>query len=78
MKNIDPSVKKFFPWALFLALALMFSILAARTARSEGDVWACYGSARYQAMSSEWPQCNKPGGRLAAFCQAHPKARKCR
>jgi hypothetical protein len=59
-EEIDKAVRKFFPWSLFLGLAVVFA-LATFIARAHGeeDVWACYGSGRYQAMSSGWPQCNE-------------------
>lgn len=75
-RDVDPKIKRLFPWALFLVLAAIFAFAATRV-RAEADVWACYGSARYQAMSSDWPRCDKPGGRLAAYCLSHPKERKC-
>lgn len=55
--DIDPIVRKFFPWALFLVLALVLALGA--KAHGEEDVWACYGAQRYQAMSSAWPACNE-------------------
>lgn len=33
-RDIDPSVKRFFPWALFLVLAIVFSLFALREAHS--------------------------------------------
>lgn len=33
-------------------------------AKAEEDVWACYASQRYQAMSSSWPPCNE----LSTIC----------
>lgn len=60
MNKIDPGVKRFFPWALFLVLAALLAFAASRV-HAEEDVWACYGSQRYQAMSSNWVQCNEMG-----------------
>lgn len=62
--EIDPTVKRFFPWALFLALAALCALGAITLAHSEEDIWACYGSQRYQAMSSGWPPCNTPKSEL--------------
>jgi len=57
-KDVDPKIKRLFPWALFLVLAALFAFAATRV-HAEEDVWACYASQRYQAMSSGWPQCNE-------------------
>jgi hypothetical protein len=57
-KDVDPKVKRLFPWALFLVLAALFAFAATRV-HAEEDVWACYGSARYEAMSSAWTPCNE-------------------
>lgn len=62
-RDVDPKVKRFFPWALFLALAALL-VFASTKVRAEEDVWACYNSQRYQAMSSGWPQCNE----LSTLC----------
>lgn len=57
-RDIDPKIKALFPWALFLVLAALLLFMTGRV-HAEEDVWACYGSSRYQAMSSGWPQCNE-------------------
>lgn len=58
-RDIDPKVRRFFPWALFLFLAALCFWGAITTAHGEQDIWACYGSARYQAMSAGWTPCNE-------------------
>lgn len=72
--NIDPKIKRLFPWALFLALAAVLAIGACSLAHAEADVFACYGAARYQAMSSAWPPCNEICGQLRAYLQSHTEA----
>lgn len=69
-------MKKYFPWSLFLAMAIIIVVLCGllRQARGEEDVWACYGSARYQAMSSNWPQCNEFCGKVKSYLQTHTEA----
>lgn len=59
-RDVDPKIKALFPWALFLVLAALFAFMATRV-HAEEDVWACYGSQRYEAMSSGFPQCNELG-----------------
>lgn len=58
LKDVDPKIKRLFPWLLFLVLAAGL-VLATTRVHAEEDVWACYGGQRYQAMSSGWPQCNE-------------------
>lgn len=50
-KDVDPCVRRFFPWALFLVLAAIFAFGAIRAAHGEEDQWACFGAGRYDAMS---------------------------
>lgn len=74
-RDVDPKVKRFFPWALFLALAALLAYGATKV-HAEEDVWACYNSQRYQAMSSGWPQCNELKksyicGRVQQYLQSH-------
>lgn len=73
-KKVDPKIKRFFPWALFLALAVLLALGAIRIAHAEEDVWACYASQRYQAMSSAWPACNEMSTlclRVQQYLQTH-------
>lgn len=70
-KDVDPKIRRLFPWALFLVLAALFTFGAIRQARSEADIWACYGGQRYQAQSSAWPPCNEICGRVKAYVEAH-------
>lgn len=70
-KTIDPKIKRLFPWALFLVTAVVIFFAALATAHSEPDIWACYGSQRYQAMSSSWPPCTEVCGRVKAFVEQH-------
>jgi len=72
-KDVDPKIKRLFPWLLFLVLAAAFALAATRVHAAE-DVYACYGSARYQAMSSAWPPCNEICGRLKAYLVSHTEA----
>jgi hypothetical protein len=59
-KDVDPKMKRFFPWALFLAAAIMLALAAmAVHAEAEEDIWACYGPARYEAMSSGFTPCTE-------------------
>ena len=53
------NVKNFFPWAILLVIAALFTLGACSIAYAETDVWACYGSARYEAMSSSWTPCTE-------------------
>lgn len=59
--NVDPSIKGFFPWALFLALAvlLLLASMIVRAEAQEPDVWACYGPAREEAISMHLTPCNE-------------------
>lgn len=53
-KDVDPCVRRFFPWALFLVLAAIFAFGAIRAAHGEEedpDPYACFGAGRYDAMS---------------------------
>jgi hypothetical protein len=59
-RDVDPKIKRLFPWALFLVLAAAFAFAAGRV-HAEEDLYACYGSSRYQAMYSSWPECNEKG-----------------
>ncbi len=65
--DIDPKVRRFFPWALFLALALAFAVAATRV-HAEEKSWDldCYGAQRYQAMSEGWPECH---AKLSYICE---------
>jgi hypothetical protein len=64
-----------FPWVIFLMLTVLFLIgISRRHAHAEEDVWACYGSQRYQAMSSSWPACNEMSTlcvRVQQYLQSH-------
>jgi hypothetical protein len=74
--DIDPTVRKWFPWALFLILAAALAFGATRV-HAEDDIWACYGSARYQAMSSGWTPCTEMHSlcdKLKAYLTTHSKA----
>ena len=71
-RDVDPKTKRFFPWALFLVIAGL--LVLATCAHAEEDVWACYGSQRYQAMSSGWVQCNEMStlcGRVRQYLNSH-------
>lgn len=35
IRDVDPAIRRLFPWALFLALALVFACLAMRAARAD-------------------------------------------
>lgn len=72
-RDVDPKIKALFPWALFLVLALVLAFAATKV-HAEEDLWACYGSGRYQAMSSAWPPCNEMCGKLKAYMQMHTEA----
>lgn len=65
MKDVDPKIKRLFPWALFLVVAALL-LFASTRVHSEEDIWACYGSQRYEAMSSGWPACNEPKSELCS------------
>lgn len=59
-KDVDPKIKQLFPWALFLALAvLLFLASMVVHARADEDVWACYGPARDEAISMGMTPCNE-------------------
>jgi len=76
LKDVPPSIKRLFPWALFLVLAAILSIGACSMAHAEEDVWACYGSARYEAMSSGWAPCNEMNtlcDKVKAYLATHSK-----
>jgi hypothetical protein len=59
VRDVDPKIRRYFPWSLFLAAAAMLLLASCYSAHAEEDVWACYGSARYQAMSAAWTPCNE-------------------
>lgn len=72
-KDVDPKIKRFFPWALFLVVAGLL-LLATKYAHAEEDIWACYGPARYEAMSSSWTPCNEMNTiceKVAAYLTHH-------
>lgn len=76
-REVDPKVKRLFPWSLFLVLAALFLLATCKMAKTEEDVWACYGSSRYEAMSSGWTPCNEMSGlcvKVREFLQTHTKA----
>lgn len=60
----DPTVAKFFPWALFLVLAILFSLGALRYAHgadlSDADKPPCYGETVDDHHYTAWPECRKP------------------
>lgn len=73
--EVDPSVRRFFPWGLFLVLAALLLLGTCDIrAHAEEDVWACYGSARYQAMYSNWPTCDDFCGKVKSYMQMHTEA----
>ncbi len=80
LKDVPPSIRGLFPWALFLALAALLAIGAwamARPAHADEDVWACYGAARYEAMSSGWTPCNEMNSlcdKIRAYLITHSRA----
>lgn len=65
VSDVDPKIKRLFPWALFLVTAALL-LLATKYVRAEGDIWACYGSQRYQAMSSSWIPCTE----MSTLCKS--------
>jgi hypothetical protein len=75
--KVDPLVKRFFPWGLFLALAVVF-LIASCVARAEDDQYACYGSSRYQAMYDSWPSCSERNlcDRIRQYIREHPEESK--
>ncbi len=80
LKDVPPGIRRLFPWALFLVLAVLLTIagcVLARPAHAEEDHWACYGSARYEAMSSGWTPCNEMNSlcdKLKAYLVTHSRA----
>ena len=58
---VDPKVKQFFPWALFLVCAMLFAIAAHYIAKPTIDDYACYGTQQYQAMWDNKPPCPRAG-----------------
>jgi hypothetical protein len=71
--GIAPTREKF-PWVIFFLLTVLFLIGVSRHAHSEEDIWACYASQRYQAMSSGWPACNEMSylcSRVQQYLQSH-------
>lgn len=73
-QDIDPKIKRLFPWGLFLAAAALLLLATCARAYAEKDVFECYGPARYQAMSSAWPPCNEICGQLKGYLQTHTEA----
>lgn len=69
--DVDPSIKRLFPWALFLVLAGLFAIGAIALAHAEEDVYACYGPARYVAMSAAWPACAEICAATREYLKTH-------
>lgn len=59
-EEIDPGVRRFFPWALFLVCAILFGIAAHYIAKPTIDDYACYGRDQYQAMWDQKPPCKGP------------------
>jgi hypothetical protein len=61
-KDVDPKIKRLFPWTLFLALTVLL-LLASMVVNARGadmqDVWACYGRAREEAISMKLTPCNE-------------------
>jgi hypothetical protein len=47
------------PKVLIAAVLIGAVLLCLRHARAEEDVYACYGSSRYEAMYDAWPACNE-------------------
>lgn len=70
-------IKRFFPWALFLVMAAILSLLAmcerapAAGKMPEPDVYTCYGGGRYEAMGEGWPGCDEWCGILKAYLTSH-------
>ena len=76
-RDVDPKIRRFFPWALFLALATLLALGAMIVhAHGEEDVYACYGSSRYQAMSDAWPACDERTfcDKVKFYLQTHTEA----
>ncbi len=77
-KDIDPAIKQLFPWSLFLVVAALLLLASCyRKAHAEEDIWACYGSARYEAMSSGWTPCNEMSTlcvKVREYLQSHSAA----
>jgi hypothetical protein len=62
LKDVDPKIKRLFPWTLFLALAVvlcMASMIVHARGADLPDVWACYGPARDEAMAAGMTPCNQ-------------------
>ena len=58
----------------FLVGVLFWMWVSAGPGQAEADVWACYGSARYEAMSSAWTPCNEMSElclRVRNYLQSH-------
>ena len=63
MKEQMERMKRYFPWGMFLIVAVLFA-LAAMMLPAHGmgwfkdpDPYSCYGAARYQAMYDGAPTC---------------------
>lgn len=56
-QDVDPKVKRFFPWALFLVLAALLALATTCAHAQDQDPYVCYGAGRYQAMSEGKPAC---------------------
>lgn len=63
MRTLQWSVGGPIVFSIAIVLALW---LSAKPAHAEADNYACYGSARYEAMSSAKPGCNE----LPFYCRA--------
>lgn len=48
--DIDPKIKRLFPWGLFLTVAVILATCA-MLRQAHGEPYACFGSGRYAAMS---------------------------
>jgi hypothetical protein len=81
-KDVDPKIKHYFPWALFLALAALLAMGAMMVHAHAADLpepskFACYGSAREEAMSSGWTPCDEMNtlcDKVKAYLTTHTKA----
>lgn len=58
-KDVNPNLKRYFPWALFLVLAALFSLAACSLARGD-DKPPCYGQTVDDHTYTAWPECRKP------------------
>lgn len=56
--DVDPTVRRLFPWVLFLVFALVFAGLAVWV--NETHDYSCYGHERLQAIFDNKPPCVQP------------------